>query len=110
SVRAWPRPFIAAERPADQASFANFVALAPSDVVAPPEIRMIDGAIVIALDPTPVTSVALPAFAASDAVVCAATGVVMMTAVVAIAYSMPIRKEEPPWHRAHFELPRAMHQ
>jgi hypothetical protein len=61
------RPVNAVEIPADQALVANFVALPPTVTDDSPAARVNDGAIVSAVDPTPVTSVALPALIASEA-------------------------------------------
>lgn len=101
TVRPEARLLIAAERPADHALFPNFVALAASEVVDAPDVRAIDGAIVSALEPTPVTSVALPALTASDATLCDRHGLAMTIASVATVYNVPNRKKKPPWHRAH---------
>jgi hypothetical protein len=78
------RPFSAAARPADHASFANFVALALSVDLDAPDVRAMDGVIVSALEPAPVTSVALPALIANVATFCAKTGIATTTAIVAI--------------------------
>jgi hypothetical protein len=78
------RPFSAAARPADHASFANFVALALKLDLDAPAVRAIEGVIVSALEPAPVTSVALPALTASEATFCPETGTATATARMAI--------------------------
>ena len=92
-IASWlARPLMAAPIDADQASFANLVAAAPIVDVESAEARVNDGAMVSALEPAPVTSVALPALIASEAVFCAPHGVETANASRQIEKVEPSRK------------------
>jgi hypothetical protein len=111
------RELIAADIPADHASLVNFVALALTDADDEPVARVNEGAIVSAVDATPVTSVALPALIASDAALaaCPKQGEGLSDGAMLIASAvthriLPTCKERPPKHRARLTTMRAVHQ